>query len=65
MKIGFSYFLIFVFLAVMAGWRWLTGEEDLTGLSLLIYPAGAVSIVICVLSVLGMTIGIYRRRNHS
>jgi len=64
-KIGFSYVLVLVFLAAMAGWRWLAGEEDLTGLSLLIYPAGTAGIAICALSILGTTFGIYRKRNSS
>jgi hypothetical protein len=59
LKVVFVIFLIF---AVMAGWRWLTGEEDLSGLSLLLYPMGILGISVCAFTILGATIGVYRQQ---
>lgn len=65
MKIVFLCALAFCIIAALAGWRWLTGEEDLSGLSALIYSVGAVGIMVCLSSVVGTTIGIYWRGNRS
>lgn len=65
MKIVFLCILLFCILAALAGWRWITGEEDLSGLSLLIYPVDAIAIMGCLSSVVGTTIGIYRKGNPS
>jgi len=41
MKIVFACVLFFGFLVAIAGSRWITGEEDLTGVTLLIWPIAA------------------------
>jgi hypothetical protein len=63
MKIVFLGILVFCIIGALAGWSWVTGEEDLSGLSLLVYPAGAIGILVCLSSAIGTTIGIYRKGN--
>ena len=64
-KIVILCIIVFCIIGALAGWRWAVGEEDLSGLSLLIYPVGAIGIIVCLSSVVGTTIGIYRRGNGS
>ncbi|MEY2615470.1 MAG: hypothetical protein QOH78_1243 [Verrucomicrobiota bacterium] len=64
MKIVFTCVLLLGILVAMAGLRWTTGEEDLSGVTLLIWPMAAIASVACLCSVLGALIGIDRRRNR-
>jgi hypothetical protein len=63
-KIVILCIIVFCIIGALAGWHWVVGE-DLSGLSLLLYPVGAIGIIICLSSAVGTTIGIYRRRNGS
>jgi hypothetical protein len=62
MKIVFSCVLLFGILVALSGLRWITGEEDLSGLSLLILPLAAIGMVVCLSSAVGTSIGIYRKK---
>jgi hypothetical protein len=64
-KIVILCIIVFCIIGALAGWHWAVGEEDLSGLSLLIYPVGAIGILVCLSSAVGTTIGIYRRGNGS
>jgi hypothetical protein len=64
-KIAFSCVSIFGILIALLGLRWITGEEDLSGLSLLILPLAAIGMLVCLSSVVGTSIGIYRSKNRS
>jgi hypothetical protein len=65
MKIVFACVLLLGILVGLAGLRWTTGEEDLSGFTLLIWPMAAIGSVACLCSVVGALIGIDRRRNRS
>jgi hypothetical protein len=64
-KIVVACVLLFVGLVALAGMRWITGEEDLSGVTLLVWPVAAIALVACLCSVTGMLLGTYRRRNRS
>jgi len=63
MKIAFACVLLLGLLAALAGSRWIVGEEDLSGITLIVWPMAIMGIVACVASVLGRLVGIYRRKN--
>jgi hypothetical protein len=65
MKIAFTCVLLFGFLLALAGSRWIVGEEDLSGATLLIWPMAATGIVFCLSSVIGTLIGTKWRTNRS
>jgi hypothetical protein len=58
--------VLFLGIAVaLTGLRWITGEEDLSGVTLVIWPMAAIGAAVCLSSVAGALIGIYRTRNGS
>jgi hypothetical protein len=65
MKIVFACVLFLGILVALAGLRWITGEEDLSGVTLVIWPMAATGAVVCLSSVAGTLIGIYRARKGS
>ena len=62
MKIAFACLLLVGFFIALAGSRWIAGEEDLSGITLIVWPLATIGMVACLSSVLGKLIGIYRRR---
>jgi hypothetical protein len=63
-KIAVACVLLLVSLVALAGMRWITGEEDLSGVTLLVRPVAATAITACLCSVMGMLLGTYRRRKR-
>jgi hypothetical protein len=61
-KVAFDGVLLLGCLAAAAGIRWLTGPEDLSGFTLLIYPMLALGVVACLSAMTGTLIGLYRQR---
>ena len=49
---------------VCVGWHWIVGEEDLSGVTLLVEPVTAIGIVACLASMTGTVIGAGRRRRR-
>jgi hypothetical protein len=45
--------------------RWIIGEEDLSGVTLVIWQTAAIGALVCLSSVAGTLIGIYRTKNGS
>ncbi|TFV37994.1 hypothetical protein E4K66_16290 [Bradyrhizobium frederickii] len=64
-KIATLFIIVFCIIGALAGWRRVVGEEDLSGLSLLVYPVGAIGIIVCLSAVIGTAIEIYRKGNCS
>jgi hypothetical protein len=64
-KIVVACVLLLFSLVALAGMRWITGEEDLSGVTLVVRPVAAIAITACLCSVMGMLLGTYRRRNRS
>ena len=62
-KIIVACVLLAGFLVALAGWRWLVGEEDLSGVSLLVWPTAAIGGVVVLCWLAGVAIG--RRRVRS
>jgi hypothetical protein len=65
MKIVFACVLFLGSLVALAGLRWISGEEDLSGVTLVIWPMAAIGAVVCLSSVAGTLIGFYRTRKGS
>ena len=64
MKIMFACLLVLGFLFVLAGTRWIVGKEDLSGVTLVIWPLAAIGILTCLSSIAGKLIGIHWRKNR-
>jgi hypothetical protein len=65
MKIASACVLIALLLAVPASWRWYVGEEDLSGITLVIWPIVTIGIVLCLISIVRELVGNYLKRNRS
>ena len=65
MKIVFACVLLLGILVALTGLRWTTGEEDLSGVTLLIWPMAAIGSLACLCSVVGALVGIGQRGNRS
>jgi hypothetical protein len=63
-KIIFAGVLCLGFLLALVGWRWIVGEEDLSGATLLVGPIAVIGVVVCISSVVGTLIGTKWRRNR-
>jgi hypothetical protein len=65
MKIALACVVIAFLLAVPATWRWYVGEEDLSGITLVIWPIVTIGIVLCLISIVRELVGNYSKRNRS
>ena len=63
-KIILVCIVFFAILAALAGWRWFIGDEDLSGLTLMLWPLAAIGMLVCLSSVAGMLFASYQRRNR-
>ena len=64
MKIALACVLIVCCLLVPLGWRWLVGEEDLSGITLVIWPIAGIGIALGLLLIARELAGSWRSRRH-
>jgi hypothetical protein len=62
MKIVLACVLFLGIVVALAGLRWIIGGEDLSGVTLVIWPMAAIGALVCLSSVAGTLIGVYRKK---